>query len=924
MNWRLGPPGGATLVPDAHRLAELGALLDQALSQTREEHERWLADLRRNRPEVAAELAAVLATETRLDAERFLQVAPADTTPSSLAGARVGPYALERALGRGGMGSVWLARRADGMFEGSAAIKLINLALMDPVGRERFRREGQTLARLEHPGIARLLDAGVTAGGVPFLVLDFVDGERIDEYCERHQLAPHARISLVLQVIRAVAHAHANLVVHRDLKPSNILVTGAGSVKLLDFGIAKLLEAESGTAERSELTEEGGGMLTPEYAAPEQVTGGAITTATDIYAIGVLLYLLLTGRRPNARSGATTAERLRALVEEEPERLGAAVPAAALGVPARQLRRLYAGDLETIVARALEKDPARRYASMSALGDDLERYLRHQPIEARTPSLGYRARKFIRRNRLAVGVASVGVVALFSATVMTWSQMIEARFQRDDARVQRDRAIFEARRSSASNGFMLALLSGLQPGERVSTLELLERARELLERDHAGDPRFVARMMLDLSDEFGPNVVPGTQRALLVSAVARAALVEDPELVGLSHCALARLHASAFLAVDSARVHLTRGMAALASSRTPLPDAEGRCLLAWARMHALEQHADSASAISDRALGLALSSGDTVTPAFARFLLDVANLRNQLGRPRAALPLAERAARILRSTGRAHTVQLLNALHHEFGMLEAIDRARSDSVFRIWARLAEGMGAGFSRVVENRRAQHALAMGRPDSAAAIWSNLLQRQLTAGESASNTLVWLCRALIDARRLPEARMRLRQLQGGNGDALEILQVRGRLAEAEGRHLEALDHYRAVLAQQGYPALRFAPSFWFYITRAARMALLTGDAALADSLGSRAYAYARELRPEDQLAAGRIRFIQAKARIALADTAAAIRLAIEALEALGTTRGSPPLEPGELEEARALLARLPRAAAASLSSSASPGPR
>jgi serine/threonine-protein kinase len=903
---------------DPQRLAELGVLLDRALSQTKEEQDGWLADLRRNRPEVASELESLLAAESRLDAENFLHAAPVVTQPASLTGARVGSYTLVRPLGRGGMGSVWLARRSDGSFEGSAAIKLINLALLDAVGRERFRREGQTLARLEHPGIARLLDAGVTAAGVPFLVLDFVDGERIDEYCERHRLSPLARIRLVLQVIAAVAHAHANLVVHRDLKPSNILVTAAGQVKLLDFGIAKLLEAETGRAEHTDLTEQGGGVLTLEYAAPEQVTGGAITTATDVHAIGVLLYLLLTGGHPTARSGATTAERLRALVEAEPGRLGAAVPAATLGIPVGQARRLYAGDLENIVARTLEKDPARRYASMSALGDDLERYLRHEPVEARTPSLRYRAGKFVRRNRVAVGLASAAAIALFATTVVAWSQLIEARYQRDDARVQRDRAVYEGRRSEASNGFMLALLSGLHPGERVSTLELLERARELLEQDHDGDPRFVARMMLDLSDEFGPTVVPGTQRALLAGAASRAVAIDDPELGGLAHCALARLHASAFLSIDSARAHLARGRAAVAASRIALPDVEGRCLLAGARIHAFEQQADSAAELSDRALAAARSSGDTASPAFARFLLDVANLRHQLGRPRAALPLVENAARILRSTGRAHTVQLLNALGHEFAMLEAIDRARSDSVFRIWIRLAEGMGAGFARVVENRSAQHALGIGWPDSAAAIWTDLLQRQKDAGEPTAYTLVWLSRALIDAGRLPEARARFHELERVNGDSLEILQVRGRLAEVEGRHAEALAAYQVILARQGYPSLRFASSFWFYVTRAARMALLSGDAALADSLGRRAYAYALDLRPEDALAAGRIRLIQARARIALADTAGAIRFGLEALDALGTGRGSPPLEPGELEAARDLLATLPRPGAAPLSSS------
>ena len=285
----------------ADQLAALDALLRQALELEEPEREAWLARLRRDQPARASELEALLAERPRLDAAGFLS--REDASHAGLEGRQLGAYTLERPLGRGGMGTVWLARRSDGRYEGHAAVKLPNLALLDPVGSERFRREGTLLARLSHPNIARLLDAGVADGGQPFLVLEYVEGTRIDRYCDERQLPPEARLRLFLDVLGAVSHAHANLIVHRDLKPSNILVTRDGTVKLLDFGIAKLLQDGRSEAGDSTLTDAGGRVLTPEYAAPEQIRGEPVTIATDVYALGVLLYLLLAGRHPTVEPG---------------------------------------------------------------------------------------------------------------------------------------------------------------------------------------------------------------------------------------------------------------------------------------------------------------------------------------------------------------------------------------------------------------------------------------------------------------------------------------------------------------------------------------------------------------------------------------------------------------------------------------------
>src|SRR5829696_4929618 len=279
-------------VIDRARWQQLEPLLDRALELSGDELTPWLADLRSRSPELAAELTSLLSGEAVADRVGFL----ADPPDATLAGLQLGAYTLERPLGHGGMGSVWLARRTDGRFEGRAAVKLLNLALLSRAGQERFRREGSLLARLTHPGVARLYDAGVSASGQPYLVLEYIEGQRIDVFTREHALTREARVRLVLQVLAAVGHAHANLIVHRDIKPSNILVTADGTVKLLDFGIAKLLE-EHQDGERTGLTADGG-ALTPDYAAPEQVRGEPITTSTDVYSVGVLLYLLLSGRHP--------------------------------------------------------------------------------------------------------------------------------------------------------------------------------------------------------------------------------------------------------------------------------------------------------------------------------------------------------------------------------------------------------------------------------------------------------------------------------------------------------------------------------------------------------------------------------------------------------------------------------------------------
>lgn len=348
------------------------------------------------------------------------------------AGARCGPYQLEALIGRGGQGSVWRARRVDGRYDSTVAIKLLGGVLRDARSARRFRREGELLARLQHPGIAALLDAGTTDDGAPYLVLECVEGEPIDAWVRARALDPRAVVRLMLQACAAVAHAHTRLVVHRDLKPANLLVESTGRVRLLDFGIAQLLDdntlatpddatvATSSSRRPAERTLDGGGAMTPHYAAPEQLRREPATMATDVYALGVLLTQLLSGALPYRITGASPGLLEAAILYDEPLLPSALVTNAAH-------RRVLRGDLDTIVRTALQKEPASRYTTVEAFARDLERWLDGQPIAARAPSVGYRLRRFVRRHALALGAIVLATTALLAGAGVAVRQARAAR-----------------------------------------------------------------------------------------------------------------------------------------------------------------------------------------------------------------------------------------------------------------------------------------------------------------------------------------------------------------------------------------------------------------------------------------------------------------------------------------------------------------
>ena len=433
-------------------------------------------------------LEELLQEHGTLKDEDFLSTRPTSGIESFVPGEEAGAYRLISPIGEGGMGTVWLAERSDGRFERKVAIKFLRFSFASQSSTGRFKREGKILGQLSHPHIAELIDAGVSAAGLPYIVLEHIEGKPIDAWCDEQRLDVNARVALFLDVLSAASHAHANLVVHRDIKPSNVLVRNDGTVKLLDFGIAKLLAAESDSGDATQLTMDGGSALTPQYAAPEQITGGAITTATDVYALGALLYLLLAGKHPTSSEALSPAELVKAITDTEPLRLsdasvtkGSADLAAKRATTPEKLRRELGGDLETIISKALKKKPSERYATVSAFAEDLRRVLNHEPITARPDSITYRAGKFLRRNRTAVALGSLALLGTLAGVTGT---LLQTR----TAKKQRDFAFRQLARAEASNELISFVLSDAAPsGKPFKVNDLLDRALDIVKRQSASD-----------------------------------------------------------------------------------------------------------------------------------------------------------------------------------------------------------------------------------------------------------------------------------------------------------------------------------------------------------------------------------------------------------------------------------------------------
>ena len=491
-----------------HRLRES---FERLLAASPEQRTAILEKQAETDPQIANELSHMLTAYSRISSVLDHPVVPTPKNGLSLEGGQIGPYRIEKQLGAGGMGLVYLATRADGSFQRRVAIKILRHDLVDRSFLTRFQQERRILAQLNHPHIASILDAGETADGNPYFVMEYVDGVPITEYCEKHDLPVSGRLDLFLQVCDAVQHAHRNLTVHRDLKPANVLVTEAGAVKLLDFGIAKLLEPEPFQPADPAPSAV---ILTPEYSSPEQIRKDPVTTATDVFALGILLYEILSGTHPFRGNGRLPHEVMRAICEDDPP-----PPSAAAKPHGKQLR----GDLDTIVLTALRKQASWRYLSVEQLAEDVRRHQRGWPILAKGNRRWYRAGKFVRRQWLPLTAAALLLISLTAGVIATTYQAHIA----DRARIAAERATAraEAERATAEHERMLAQQAQKAAVEQKGVAETRTREAEVersRERERYRDVRSLASSLLfDLYDGVRDLAGSTTARRLIVAKARR-------------------------------------------------------------------------------------------------------------------------------------------------------------------------------------------------------------------------------------------------------------------------------------------------------------------------------------------------------------------------------------------------------------------
>ncbi|MEM9998725.1 MAG: serine/threonine-protein kinase [Bacteroidota bacterium] len=781
----------------AARWAEIDTLFAQVLDRPADERTAFLRAACGDDPALYHTVAALLDADARAEdalgesatdfAGHLLQEAAtaAETAEHLAEGTRVGPYRIEGILGRGGMGTVYRAARADGTFEKAVALKLVKRGIDTDAVLRRFRHERQILAGLDHPHIARLLDAGAAADGRPYLVMEVVDGLRITDYADRHGLDLEARLALFEQVCAAVAYAHRHLVVHRDLKPSNILVAegennGPPQAKLLDFGIARLLDS----APDITLTQAGQRILTPEYAAPEQRDGGAVTTATDVYALGVVLFELLVGRRPDG-----------------PERLSDAAPV--------DQRRALRGDLDVLVATAMHPDPARRYASAEALRDDLVRRRTGLPLKAQPDSRAYRLRKFVERHR--VGVAATALVA-----VLTLAAVAALAFQQR----QTARALAE---SEATVAFLEEVFTAVDPYDpvRLDTL----RARDLLLRGGA-------RVQTTLADQ------PALQAGLLTTiggAFVQMGLYSDAQ--PLLDDAL-RLHREHTGASSTALAETQQALGRVARYEGDFEAAEQHYQDALATLRRLQGHQHPRTIQTAR--DLAELYEETSRPAEAETILrDLAARERRQPTPdtlELALTLnnlaivlraherydeaeapAEEAYTLRRAAlGDGHpavaaSLGVLGSIYRNQDRLDEAETAYRESLRVI--RAALGDDHRDTQVRETHLAELLRDQGKYDESIALYRDVLERtRLTRGDDFFGVAVitsLLANVLLDAGRLADAEAGFRDALDRMGRALPpghiriarttenlalCLQAQERYAEAEPLLLDAYAMYEA----------------------------------------------------------------------------------------------------------------------------------
>lgn len=693
---------------DAARWQQLSSWLDQLLELAPEARQLRLQRLSAQDPTLGEELQRLLQQEA--DSHDFMAQPLWTAAPPGRAGSEVGPYRLLRPLGEGGMGEVWLAERCDGLYQRQVALKLLRSGVADPGLRQRFGRERQILARLQHPHLAQLLDAGVDQHGQPYLALDYVEGEPISDYCRRLQPPLETRLQLMLQVCAVVSHAHANLVVHRDLKPSNILVRADGTVKLLDFGIAKLLDHDDANAAHppTEIR-----AFTLHYAAPEQVRGEAMTTLTDVYSLGVVLFEVVTGHKPYRLRRHSDAEWERSILDVQAPRASALLQrlAAQPGAPRRALQRQarrLRGDLDLLLEKALQKDPAQRYASAEALAGDLRRYLQGQPIQARPPGVGYRVRKYVGRHRWGVALATLSVLALLLATSSALWQARQARLEMARAQAMQDFTVglFDKAASQRHGHFDVPQL--LAAGQQRGEAELADQPLALAELEGV-----IGRLRIGLGDYQLALQTLDRQRQLLqeVGQVPPALQIEAVTQRGRALRMLGRGR--------ECLAHLQPLQPLAASEAAALPAAVAEFHSQLGRCQAELGNADAARRAFQHALAL---RGQGMAERFGRAesLADLAALDAAAGHLPAALAGYRQALALLGHPADASSPQVIS-LHRQLG--DALARqgdtgAAAAELELAWQSAQDAWGPRHPEALVVRRARALLALQRGEHEAA--------------------------------------------------------------------------------------------------------------------------------------------------------------------------------------------------------------
>lgn len=802
----------------------LEAIFFEALTLDPEDRDAFVERACAGDDDLRAEVEAVLASHLAMEG------GAADPTPppASRVGTRVGAYRLEALVGEGGMGEVYRARRDDDVYEQEVAVKIVRSGLPASEMVRRFRLERQILARLEHPNVAALLDGGITSGGQPYLVMQYVHGVPITVHVDRQRLPVAARLRLFVTVCRAVQFAHANLVVHRDIKPSNILVTPDGRVRLLDFGIAKLIDPEGtdGTIPTRSLL-----LLTPEHAAPEQFLGTPITTATDVYQLGVLLYELLTGGRP-FRAGSPV-ELHRAICEQEPARpstvLGRGEGSHA-GVPdtvevadaARMrattpagLRRQLRGDLDRIVLKALRKAPERRYGSAGELADDVERHLEGYPVQARPESLGYVLGRFVRRHRFGVTAGTALAAALVALAVTS------LRFA---STTSRQAAAIAAERDAAVeiSTFLENLFEASDPFEggaaRRDTLRVRDFFDEGVERVRTGlegQPRVQARLFSTFGKAYRnlgrfDEALPLLEDAL---AIRLREVGPDASEVAVSRVDLAQLY-DAQGRLDAAEAQLDSAVAVLVRDSTAHTRRLTAALDVLGNLFQSQGRYPEAEASYRRSLALAAldSAGDGQR---VQHLSNLATALAQQGQLREAEALLRRAVDAARSDhGSDHplTSTMLNNLGHVLMDLDELDEAEAVLREALSLRRArfEAPQPDLAVSVNNLASLLLRTNDLPEAVELFTESLDMRRALYGDRHPAVAIGLMNLASTRARLDPS---YRQPAAADfGEARDILlatvgpdhplmaNVEGNLGRIQhdlGRHAEALEHLRAALS-------------------------------------------------------------------------------------------------------------------------------